>query len=150
MPARPSRLVVACLVPFALAACSVEDLVSSSLEGWNMVMVNFSQVDSSGITGLGYGDFSDGDRDFAFEATFNPTVVGQPYVAHIHSGTCAAIGPVVRALPPVTGQPATQGGKPSATVKVGLSTSYSRGAYVMDLHVTVGGVERRVACGSFA
>lgn len=150
MPARPSRLVVACLLPFALAACSMEELVGASLEGWNLVIVSFDAVDNSGIIGTGSGSFNDGERDFAFEATFSPTVVGQQYVAHIHTGSCTAIGPLVRALPAVTGQPAMAGGPSFARVRVSLPTSYRKAAYVMDLHVTVAGVERRVACGSFA
>ena len=150
MPARLSRLAVALCLPFALAACSLEELVSASLEGWNLVIVSFNPVDSSGITGIGNGEYNDGERDFPFEATFTPTVVGQQYVAHIHTGSCTAIGPLVRALPAVTGQPAMIGGTPTATVRVGLPTSYWKAAYVMDLHVTVAGVERRVACGSFA
>ncbi|MBK8247657.1 MAG: hypothetical protein IPK85_09705 [Gemmatimonadetes bacterium] len=149
MPARLSRLAVALCLPFALAACSLEELVSASLEGWNLVLVSFSQVDSSGITGLGNGDFNDGETGFDFGAHFSPTVVGQSYVAHIHTGSCTTIGPMVRALPPVVGQPAINGGLPSAFVRVSLPTSYSKAAYVMDLHVTVAGVERRVACGSF-
>ena len=124
--------------------------MSASLEGWNLVIVSFNPVDGSGIIGTGSGSFNDGERDFAFEATFSPTVVGQQYVAHIHTGSCTAIGPLVRALPAVTGQPAMTGGTPFATVRVSLPTSYSKAAYMMDLRVTVAGVERRVACGSFA
>jgi hypothetical protein len=150
MPARLTRLAVALLLPLALAACSVEDIVNASLEGWNLVLVSFNPTENSGVSGFGSGDFSDGERDFEFTAGFSPTVVGQQYVAHIHTGSCTAIGSVVRTLPPVLGQAASTGETPAASLKVRLPTSYWKAAYVMDLHVTVAGVERRVACGSFS
>ncbi|MBL8983973.1 MAG: hypothetical protein JNL26_17440 [Gemmatimonadetes bacterium] len=149
MPGAIRRLAVALLAPLALTGCFGE-MLTSSLEGFNLVLVSFNPVDNSGITGFGSGDYETGARDFMFGATFTPTVVGQQYVAHVHTGSCPAIGTLVLTLPAVTGQPAANGGAPSASVSVRLPTSYSKAAYVMDLHVTVAGVERRVACGSFA
>ena len=143
------RLAVALLTPLGLTGC-FGDVLTSSLEGLNFVFVTFNPVDNSGVSGGGYGDFERGERAFLFAATFSPTVVGQEYVAHRHTGTCSAIGTQVLTLPPVTGQPATTGGTPFVSVRVSLPTSYAKAAYVMDLHVTVAGVERRVACGSFA
>jgi len=83
-----TRLVAMFLASAACSACTLEEIVASGLEGWNLVLVSFNPVDGSGMSGLGEGSFIDGDKDFRLTATIYPAVVGQSYVAHIHAGSC--------------------------------------------------------------
>jgi hypothetical protein len=146
----PLRRLALCLLPtLTLAACSLEGFAPLSLEGWNYVYVTFNPVDSSRISGIGSGQFNDGASTFEFGAQLAPAVVGQEYTVHVHVGSCTAIGNIVRTLPPVPGKAGGVGSGPSLSISATLSTGYREAGYVMDVHATVAGVERRVACGAF-
>jgi hypothetical protein len=149
MPCRPSatRILIVALVSASTLACDVDEAIGNALEDLRLASMSIAQMDSSGITGSGFGSYDEGDARASFSVSITSVVVGQQYNGHVHQGTCAAVGSAVQTLPVATGQAGTQGAAPSASANFEIQVAHIAPGYLIDFHTVISGVDRRVACG---
>jgi hypothetical protein len=88
------------------------------------------------------------DKNVSIVASNDSVTVGQAYAAHLHTGTCVAVGNIALSLPTPVGLPGQPGAPPSASIQLTIPVTYATPDFVLDFHATVAGVERRVACGA--
>lgn len=150
MPHRAiGRLVCLLLLSVCGSACSLEELTSGLEANFTSIHVALAQENGSGITGTGSGWFNDGESNATMSVALIGVAVGEQYIGHVHRGKCSENGSLALMLPLATGRAQTGAG-PVAETRFSLPVAYAGPAFTVDFHTSIGGVDRRVACGVLA
>lgn len=123
--------IVAVLSPFALASCGGE---SAQEQAGGEVSAEFQEIDASAAEGL--VTLTRADDTYTATVAMDTHRGPGDYPVAIHSGTCAAGGPVVVELTAVQGQ---EGGEGRATTTFPASQLPAGASYFVQLNDAAGG-----------
>ena len=125
------------------AATAPADPMGGAMTGMGAMSADFSPVDNSGVTGTIQVSEAAGGTQIV--AMLNAGGAGV-HQGHIHSGTCAAPGPVVVQIESVTTD-ATGSGQATSTVDLPVGTVMN-GQHIVVYHAAGGEPGAIVACAA--